>query len=132
MNIDDFLAKINDEACLFEKITLDQMEGVKLMDRIDVKYLIPLHLLPIVLQDAREHYKLLEINNERLCSYETLYYDTEDYQLYHSHQSGRLNRYKVRFRNYVDSNLSFFEIKHVIIFTSFNKQIGSSRLNSEI
>jgi hypothetical protein len=112
MNIDIFLEKINDEAWLFEKITLDQMEGVKLMDRVDIKYLIPLHLLPIVLHDAREHYKLLEINNERLCSYETLYYDTEDYQLYHSHQSGRLNRYKVRFRNYVDSNQSFFEIKH--------------------
>jgi hypothetical protein len=112
MNTEMLLEKINEEAWLFEKITLDEMDGVKLMDRMDVKYLIPLHLLPDVLKDARNHYKLLEINNERLCPYETLYYDTEDYQLYHSHQSGRLNRYKVRFRNYVGSNLSFFEIKH--------------------
>jgi hypothetical protein len=112
MNTDDLLNKINNEASFFEKITLDQMEEVKLMDRMDVKYLIPLHLLPDVLYDARQFYKLLEINNELLCSYETLYYDTDDYQLYHSHQSGKLNRYKVRFRNYVGSNLSFFEIKH--------------------
>jgi len=112
MNTDNLLNKINEEAWLFEKITLGEMESVKLMDRMDVKYLIPLHLLPNVLNEAREFYKLLEINNEHLCTYETLYYDTEDYQLYHSHQSGRLNRYKVRFRNYVGSNLSFFEIKH--------------------
>lgn len=112
MSTKSLLDKINEEAWLFEKITLDQMDSVKLMDRMDVKYLIPLNLLPNVLQEARPFYKLLEINNERLCSYETLYYDTEDYQLYHSHQSGRLNRYKVRFRNYVGSNLSFFEIKH--------------------
>jgi hypothetical protein len=112
MNTESLLDKINEEAWLFEKITLDEMDSVKLMDRMDVKYLIPLHLLPNVLNDAREHYKLLEINNERLCHYETLYYDTDDYQLYNSHQSGRLNRYKVRFRNYVGSNLSFFEIKH--------------------
>ena len=112
MNTEILLNKINKEAWLFEKITLDEMDSVKLMDRMDVKYLIPLNLLPLVLHEAREFYKLLEINNERLCSYETLYYDTEDYKLYHSHQSGRLNRYKVRFRNYVGSNLSFFEIKH--------------------
>ncbi|MCP9762847.1 polyphosphate polymerase domain-containing protein [Lacihabitans soyangensis] len=112
MSTDNLLDKINEEAWLFEKITLDEMDSVKLMDRMDVKYLIPLNLLPEVLQEARPFYKLLEINNERLCSYETLYYDTEDYKLYHSHQSGRLNRYKVRFRNYVGSNLSFFEIKH--------------------
>ena len=112
MNTESLLEKINEEAWLFEKITLDQMDGVKLMDRMDVKYLIPLNLFPNILQDARKFYTILEINNERLCSYETLYYDTEDYKLYHSHQSGRLNRYKVRFRNYVGSNLSFFEIKH--------------------
>jgi hypothetical protein len=112
MNTESLINKINEEAWLFEKITLDEMDSVKLMDRMDVKYLIPLNLLPLVLHEAREFYKLLEINNERLCSYETLYYDTEDYKLYHSHQSGRLNRYKVRFRNYVGSNLSFFEIKH--------------------
>ena len=111
MNTDKLLSKINEEASLFEKITLGEMDSVKLMDRMDVKYLIPLHLLPYIMHEAIEYYKLLEINNERLCSYETLYYDTEDYQLYHSHQSGRLNRYKVRFRNYVGSNLSFFEIK---------------------
>lgn len=112
MNTEFFLKEVEAEAWKFEKISLQEMDGVKLMDRVDVKYLIPLHLLPAVLVDAQEHYKLLEINNERLCAYETLYYDTDDLSLYHNHQAGRTNRYKVRFRNYVGSQLSFFEIKH--------------------
>lgn len=112
MNTEFFLKEVEEEAWKFEKISLQEMEGVKLMDRVDVKYLIPLHLLPAVLADAQEYYKLLEINDERLCAYETLYYDTDDLSLYHNHQAGRTNRYKVRFRNYVGSKLSFFEIKH--------------------
>jgi hypothetical protein len=112
MNTELFFNKIKEEAWRFEKITLDEMESVKLMDRMDVKYLVPLHLMANILEDAKSSYKMLEIKNERLCSYETLYYDTEGLDLYHSHQSGRLNRYKIRFRNYVGSNLSFFEIKH--------------------
>lgn len=106
------LETINQEISHFETISLSEMEGVSLMNRVDVKFLVPLHLLPSVLKDATQHYKLLQINNERICAYKTLYYDTIDYKLYHSHQAGKLNRYKVRFRNYVDSNLSFFEVKH--------------------
>lgn len=112
MNTELFISKIEEQAWQFDKITLAEMENVKLMDRVDVKYLVPLHLMNDILQEANKYYKLLEINEQRLCAYETLYYDTQGLELYHSHQSGRLNRYKVRFRNYVGSNLSFFEIKH--------------------
>ena len=111
MNTKALLEEIKTVAQEFDKITLEEMDGVKLMDRMDVKYLIPLHLLGPILEDAKAHYKLLEINQERLCAYETLYYDTESLDLYHTHQRGRSSRYKVRFRNYVGSNLSFFEIK---------------------
>jgi VTC domain len=100
MNINDFGA-----------ISLSEMEGVKLMDRTDVKYLIPIDKLATILEDLRAYYRILEINNQRLCPYETLYFDTPNLDLYHAHQAGRLNRYKVRFRNYVASDLSFFEVK---------------------
>lgn len=106
-----FFNRIKEEAYKFEAISLAEMEGVKLMDRMDIKYLIPLNLLPGILADAKTHYRLLEINNQRLCPYQTLYYDTEDLRLYHLHQVGKHNRYKVRSRNYVDSDLQFFEVK---------------------
>lgn len=112
MNNNNFLLnQIEKQTQCFERITLQEMEDVKLMNRVDVKYLIPLNLLPSILQEANPYYKILEVSQERICPYETLYYDTSDFSLYNNHLHGRTNRYKIRFRNYVNSNLSFFEIK---------------------
>lgn len=112
MDSNTFLQEVQLQASLFEPITLAEMDGVKLMDRMDVKYLIPLALLPDILREAQPFYKVLEIDQNRLCNYRTLYYDTDDLSLYKAHQNGVLNRYKVRARNYVESSLSFFEVKY--------------------
>jgi hypothetical protein len=47
-----------------------------------------------------------------LSYYETLYYDTQNFDLYLQHHNGKLNRYKIRHRTYVDSNSGFLEVKH--------------------
>jgi hypothetical protein len=112
MTSEKLQTNIEEEIWRLEKITLEEMEAVELMDRMDIKFLIPIGLMPNIMAEAKACYKVLEINRERLCLYETLYYDTEALDLYHAHQSGKLNRYKVRFRKYVGSNLSFFEIKY--------------------
>jgi hypothetical protein len=59
----------------------------------------------------QNQYRVLEINGTRLCRYETLYFDTSDYRLYLQHHNGKMNRYKVRIRRYVDADTRFFEIK---------------------
>lgn len=64
-----------------------------------------------VLAMAAKHYYILEISEKRFARYETTYFDTPDFDMYTRHHNGKLNRYKVRFRSYVDSNLNFFEIK---------------------
>lgn len=112
MNTDLLNQNLRTETRKFSPIALGEMNGVSLMDRFDVKYLVPVKLLADILQDALPYYRILEINGERLFSYDTLYYDTPDLNLYNSHHSGKGNRYKIRFRNYVESDLSFFEIKH--------------------
>ncbi len=96
----------------FDPISLDDMDAVKLMDRTDTKFLVPLALLPDLLDRFSDHYRLLTVNDTRQCRYQTLYYDTADLRLYHRHQSGKLNRFKVRARTYVESGISFFEVKH--------------------
>lgn len=106
-----FFNEIENLTHVFEPISLKEMDNVKLMDRVDVKYVIPIQILPKVLLEARDKYRILEVENKRLCNYETLYYDTADLQLYNSHLKNRANRYKIRSRNYVDSDLRFFEIK---------------------
>lgn len=112
MNSELLKQNLRVEAGKFTPISLSEMNGVSLMDRFDVKYLVPVHLLSAILRDALPYYRVLEIDGERLFSYDTLYYDTPDLHLYNSHHSGKGNRYKIRFRNYVESDLSFFEIKH--------------------
>jgi len=97
----------------FEPITLEEMGSVKLMDRVDTKYVFPFSQLPTILEGISSTYRLLEINNIRLHRYESLYFDTNDFQLFNRHHLGRLNRWKLRFRRYADSGgLTFFEIKY--------------------
>ena len=95
----------------FESITLKEMDRVKLMDRTDTKFTFHISILPQVLDAVKSQYKILEIENKRISKYETLYYDTSTFDLYHRHQSGRLNRYKIRHRTYVESALGYLEVK---------------------
>jgi hypothetical protein len=97
----------------FEPISLEEMDSVKLMERTDTKYVFPFSELPKILEGMTSQYRLLEINNVREQRYESLYYDTEDYLLYTKHLIGKPDRYKIRFRRYLDSDgLTYFEIKH--------------------
>jgi len=95
----------------FKTISLEEMEGVKLLNRIDKKYVFHISKLPAILHELESEYRILEINEKKLHTYETLYYDTKDFEMYRNHHNGKLNRYKVRFRNYIDANESYFEIK---------------------
>ncbi len=95
----------------FEPISLEQMDNVRLLDRTDTKFVFRIEQLPFFLEQISNDYRVLEVTSARISRYETLYFDTEDFQLYLKHQNGKLNRYKIRFRKYVESGLNFFEIK---------------------
>ena len=64
-----------------------------------------------VIHKLSYHYRVLEIKGVRLSAYQSLYFDTDDFQFYHQHHNGKTNRNKVRYREYIDSNLSFLEVK---------------------
>ncbi len=95
----------------FDTITLAEMDGVKLMDRTDTKFTFNIKKLPEILHAASEHYRILNIEGKKISQYKTLYFDTADFDLYHEHHSGKLNRYKIRHRTYVESNLGYLEVK---------------------
>jgi hypothetical protein len=95
----------------FRPISLEEMDHVKLLDRIDTKYVIHQEDLPRFLQAVVNDYRLLVIDNQLIHPYETLYFDTPEFFLYQMHHNGRRTRYKLRFRKYVSSGLTFFEIK---------------------
>ena len=95
----------------FKPITLAEMDTVKLMTRIDRKYVCRTDQLPSILEAARPHFRVLEINKVRLQGYESLYLDTPDHEMYIKHHNGHLNRYKIRIREYRESHEFFIEIK---------------------
>lgn len=95
----------------FEPISLSEMDTVKLMNRIDTKFLINSVQLPELLSQATSHYRILEIDGKRITPYSTVYFDTEDTIMYIMHHNGKLNRYKLRMRSYINSGQTFLEVK---------------------
>jgi VTC domain len=112
----------------FLPIGLDKMDRVKLMNRIDTKFLGSVSDLEYLLSKLLRDYYILEIKNERIQSYHTVYYDTADFQFYRMHHNGKLNRLKIRFREYESSQISFLEIKK----KSNKKRTDKKRIQSNI
>lgn len=96
----------------FSPISLDEMGAVKLMNRIDTKFLASMRQLPVILDRACDDYRVQEIDGIPVADYDTLYFDTERLDMYTRHHNKVLVRNKVRTRTYVGSDLSFLEIKH--------------------
>ena len=95
----------------YRSLTLEKAEAVKLMHRIDTKYIVTVDDAIRLLQDVREDYHVLEIASQRTGIYSSTYYDTNDRQMFYSHVTGRFPRYKVRERTYSQNGLKFFEVK---------------------
>lgn len=104
-------SQINNILTQFDPISLPEMESVKLMNRIDTKYAVPLSVLPSILEMAKADYYAQEIDGKRIATYDTMYYDTEDMDMYIRHHDRQLVRQKIRVRQYVESHLTFLEIK---------------------
>ena len=51
------------------------------------------------------------MNGQKIQTYKSLYFDTEDKVFFLQHHNSRVNRNKVRFREYVGSGLVFLEVK---------------------
>ena len=101
----------NDLLTTFAPITLEQMSGVKLMNRTDTKFVTNTEKLCQLLQLAENDYFVQDINGERNMEYDTTYFDTTAFDMYYQHQWGHTNRQKIRFRTYVSSHLQFMEVK---------------------
>lgn len=87
------------------------MDDVKLMNRTDTKFAFKLEKLPLILEKMQPFYRVLSINDKLIHDYRSLYYDTIGRKFYLDHHNRRVNRNKIRFREYVGSDLTFLEIK---------------------
>ncbi len=116
----------------FSKIGLADMDNVKLMNRVDTKFVLTNEQLEEVLPLLSEHYHVVEIADKCISSYESLYYDNKELDFYHDHHKKRLNRVKIRYRKYLDSDISFLEIKHKYKGRTNKMRIPSDDLHQEL
>ena len=93
-------------------ITLEEMTGIKLMNRLDTKYVASKSQLVELLQLVQDKYYVQETLDNRIIPYCTTYYDTADHTMYMMHHNRHARRKKVRVRTYVASNLTFLEVKN--------------------
>lgn len=106
------MTSITDILQQFAPITLEEMEAVKLMNRVDTKYVTSLSQLEQVLRLAAADYYVQVIDGLPVAPYDTLYYDTPTHEMYLHHHDRQLRRQKVRIRTYVQTDTTFLEIKN--------------------
>ena len=103
---------LNEKLSTLPPIGLKDMKAVKLMNRTDQKYVTNVSGMLNLLSLVGNDYYVQEIDGVRISNYRTLYWDdAATHGFFRTHICGKLPRVKVRARTYVDSDLSFLEIK---------------------
>lgn len=93
-------------------LDLDRIAAVRLMNRVDTKYLVDERRCIELLERAADQYYVQIIDDCRACRYATLYYDTPQWDMYHLHHNRRLTRQKIRTRTYVETGVTYLEVKN--------------------
>ncbi|MBQ0056073.1 MAG: polyphosphate polymerase domain-containing protein [Bacteroidales bacterium] len=106
------MRQIDEVLMQFDPITLEEMSVVKLMNRIDTKYVIALPVLLDLLREAAPEYCVQCNDGKRTAEYHTIYLDTRDKRMYNAHATGRKVREKIRVRTYMDTDDTFLEVKN--------------------
>ena len=97
----------------FASISLSEMDGIRLMNRIDTKYLTSEPRLAALLSEALDcGYMVFEEGGKRIQDYDSVYFDTPSFTTYTEHRRGKLVRQKIRTRRYSSSGVCFLEIKN--------------------
>lgn len=104
---------INELIAHMQPITLEQMADIKLMNRLDTKYVTTRGKLMELLALVADKYYVQETGGFRACPYLTTYLDTDNHAFYLMHHNGHASRVKVRVRTYLSSgDLTFLEVKN--------------------
>ncbi len=114
--------QIDNKLQKFDTISLKELNEYKLLNRIDTKYICNLDILPKIIEESEQYFKIQSTNKERIFSYESLYFDTPELKTYFDHHQGRRIRYKIRFRKYVNTGDVFLEVKKKQNYIRTNKR----------
>lgn len=116
----------------FAPISLDQLNAtMSLMERIEQKYLVTLNDLWNLIQEFKNNYYILSIKDNSIFTYDNIYMDSDELTFFRLHEENKPSRLKVRTREYVDSDMAYFEFKQregdVIRKSRFSLEVSDSK-----
>ena len=79
------MLNINDILNEMTPISLDEMSAVKLMNRVDTKYVADDLTVAKLFSLIKDDYYVQEIDGKRVAEYDSIYYDTVDNHMYIIH-----------------------------------------------
>jgi hypothetical protein len=111
------MASVIELAGRLSPISLESLnESAALQTRIDRKYVVDAEIAEALLVAAVNgqrsgHTAVLEVDSMRTTDYETVYFDTDNFDLHRDAAHSRRGRFKVRTRRYSTSDTAMLEIK---------------------
>lgn len=115
-NLDKFIS-------IFSSISLEELNSkASMLERSENKYIFSLSDLYSLCDNLIKDFDILEINNNKEFTYETIYFDDKDNICYIDHHQWKRLRFKARTRKYNDSNIYFFELKLKDLRNKTNKK----------
>jgi len=94
----------------FKQVYFNQ--SFSLMNRVDFKFLLTSSEAAYLLDNLNDQFDLISNNSQLVREYETRYFDTIQRDAFHQHHKGKLPRFKIRTRFYLDTKDQFLEIKY--------------------
>ena len=95
----------------FNSISLEELNSVKLLNRKDTKFVFSQSNLKQLLEKLIPFYQILEIDGKRSFMYDNTYFDTDQFLFFIQHHNESRRRFKVRYRQYCETDEQYFEIK---------------------
>lgn len=114
----------------FHGISLEELGRAPLMNRVDEKFAFPIQKLAHYLEYLKEYYDVLSIDGKEIFAYSSQYFDNETFDFFNDHHRSIPNRFKVRIRKYLDSGLTFLEVKEKIKGRTDKKRIATNDFKS--
>jgi hypothetical protein len=103
---------VAEAAAMVEPIGLAELMGLaELQTRVDRKYFVPAEVFRRMIAELAGGLQVLEIDGRRSFGYESIYFDTPEWDSYRDHVQRRRQRFKARTRTYTDSGECMFEVK---------------------
>lgn len=113
-------------------VSLAELDRAQLHDRMETKVVMRTELVPTALRQLRGDYLVMDHEGRRTQRYSNTYFDTSDLRNYRQHHNQKRQRAKIRYRSYVDSGLTFFEVKRNVDGRTVKERKSSAPVDGSV